>query len=98
MRKKILSMEGLPESLFLPRDTGEPDRRYAAALQAVRRAVAEELTQRQRECLMRRFQGEAVKQIAAELGIQPPTVVKHIHAAQRRLSRIFRYSGFFSVP
>ena len=95
MRTKILSIEGLRESLLLPPEDA-PDLRYAAALRAVRRAVAEELTPRQRACLLRRCQGEQVRSIATALGIQPPTVVKHVHAALNRLQRIFRYSNYFS--
>ena len=94
MRTKLLSIEGLRESLLLP-PADVPDRRYQAAVAAVKRAVQQELTPRQRECLLRRCAGERVLDIARTLGLAPSTVTKHVQTAIQKLQRIFSYSNFF---
>lgn len=72
---------------------GEPDgdrERMAATLKAI---IREELTDRQRACLeMRYLQGMKVCDIAAALGVKPPTVSKHLKKARARISRVMRLS------
>ena len=51
-----------------------------------------ELTDRQKDCLtMRVYQGISVEDIAAELGIRPTTVYKHIKKAKEALKKCVKY-------
>ena len=51
-----------------------------------------ELTDRQKDCLtMRVYQGISVEDIAAELGIRPTTVYKHIKKAKAALKKCVKY-------
>lgn len=51
-----------------------------------------ELTDRQKDCLtMRVYQGMSVEDIAAELGIRPTTVYKHIKKAKEALKKCRKY-------
>ena len=51
-----------------------------------------ELTDRQKDCLtMRVCQGMSVEDIAAELGIRPTTVYKHIKKAKEALKKCRKY-------
>ncbi len=72
---------------------GEPDgdrERMTATLKAI---IREELTERQRVCLkMRYLKKMKVCDIAAELGILPPTVCKHLKKARARIAGIMRLS------
>jgi RNA polymerase sigma factor (sigma-70 family) len=62
----------------------------AATLKAI---IREELTGRQRACLeMRYLKGMKVCDIAAKLGILPPTVCKHLKKARARIAKVMRLS------
>ena len=51
-----------------------------------------ELTDRQKDCLtMRVYQKMSVEDIAAELGIRPTTVYKHIKKAKEALKKCRKY-------
>ena len=51
-----------------------------------------ELTDRQKDCLtMRVYQEMSVEDIAAELGIRPTTVYKHIKKAKEALKKCRKY-------
>lgn len=51
-----------------------------------------ELTGRQKDCLtMRVYQNMKVEDIAAELGIRPTTVYKHIKKAKEALKKCVKY-------
>ncbi|UZT82326.1 LuxR C-terminal-related transcriptional regulator [Caproicibacterium sp. BJN0003] len=93
MRTKLLSLEALKKGIAAQEPEQEDPRRERLC-QTVKLAMEEELTERQRECLWRRCEGEAIKKIAEDLEITPPTVEKHIGAGLRRLQRIFRYYPF----
>ena len=55
-------------------------------------AIDMELTDRQKDCLtMRVYQGISVEDIAAELGIRPTTVYKHIKKAKAALKKCVKY-------
>ena len=55
-------------------------------------AIDMELTDRQKDCLtMRVYQGISVEDIAAELGIRPTTVYKHITKAKAALKKCVKY-------
>ena len=72
---------------------GEPDGDRARMSAALKSIIREELTGRQRSCLeMRYMQGMTVYGIAAELGITPPTVSKHLKKARARIEKIMRLS------
>ncbi|WOC32211.1 MULTISPECIES: LuxR C-terminal-related transcriptional regulator [Caproicibacterium] len=93
MRHQILSYDLLPQELS-GSGPDQPDYRYDAMRRALRLAMRQELTQRQRECLERRLAGQRVKDIAAALGITSPTVSKHLQRAACRLQHALRYSCF----
>lgn len=58
----------------------------------MRKAICEELTYRQRECLtMYYFENKKMKDIAKMLGLSPSTVTRHIKAAKKRLINIAKY-------
>lgn len=55
-------------------------------------AIDTELTGRQKDCLtMRLYQNMSVEDIAAELGIRPTTVYKHITKAKAALKKCVKY-------
>lgn len=54
--------------------------------------MEDELTDRQKDCLtMRVYQKMSVEDIAAELGIRPTTVYKHIKKAKEALKKCEKY-------
>jgi len=58
----------------------------------LRRAIRNELTDKQRYCLCEHyFKKRSMKDIAAELGVNPSTVTRHIQNATRRLKRVAEY-------
>ncbi len=61
-------------------------------LRRVRKVMAAELTQNQREVLEGvYFQGKSQKELARELGVNPSTVCRTLHRAENRLRRFLRY-------
>lgn len=55
-------------------------------------AMACELTQRQRECLvLYYYDNKRMNEIASILSVAPSTVTRHIKAAQKKLKNIARY-------
>jgi len=55
-------------------------------------SIDTELTDRQKDCLtMRVYQKMSVEDIAAELGIRPTTVYKHINKAITALKKCVKY-------
>ena len=55
-------------------------------------SIDTELTDRQKDCLtMRVYQGLSAEDIAAELGIRPTTVYKHITKAKAALKKCVKY-------
>lgn len=55
-------------------------------------SIDTELTDRQKDCLtMRVYQGLSAEDIAAELGIRPTTVYKHIKKAKAALKKCVKY-------
>ncbi len=58
----------------------------------LRTALTNELTQRQRECIiMYYYENKKMKTIAKELSLSVPTVSRHIKAAQAKLKNIANY-------
>lgn len=56
------------------------------------KAIASELTDRQRECVVNYYYGGmSTTQIASNLNLNKSTVARHIKAAKRRLSHLASY-------
>ena len=61
-------------------------------LQRVRRVIAEELTELQRQTLVAYyFQEQTMAQIARDRGVNKSTVSRTLHRAEARLQRCLRY-------
>lgn len=76
------------------RDDGGEHRRL---LRAMMQAAQGELTARQIECVRLHYRdGKGVNEIAAELGLTPPTVSRHLKKARARLRTVLLY--FYSGP
>lgn len=57
------------------------------------RAVEEDLTERQRQCVqLYFFEGLTMEQAGMRLGLEKSTVYRHLERAKRRLSRVMKYS------
>lgn len=54
----------------------------------LRVGIREELTDRQRTCLLRYISGDRVEKIAADLGIKESAVYKRIRNAKKRLKKL----------
>ena len=91
-RKSNLSLDLFGDRLRLP-EASDDGGEHSRMLRVLNRAMTGELTQRQRDCLSKRYvEGESVNQIAAELGITPSTVSKHLKKARARLRKVLQYS------
>lgn len=56
------------------------------------KAIQNELTERQRTCIMKYYYQEMkIKDIAAELGLNNSTISRHISSATRKLRKIAQY-------
>lgn len=95
MRHRILSYDLLPQELGTPQNREEPDTRRIAMRRALRLAIRQELTPRQRACTERRLAGLKIQEIAADMGLAPSTVCGHLKRASRRLQRFLQYSCQF---
>lgn len=75
---------------FDEKDAGEEDR--SRLLRALNRAVSEELTPRQAQCVAM-YYGDRIRQrdIALQLGVAPSTVCRHLKKARSRLAHVLRY-------
>ena len=61
-------------------------------LEALERAARGELTGRQLQCVRLMYAGgKSVNEIAAELGVSPPTVSRHIKKAKARIKKVMGY-------
>ena len=54
----------------------------------LRIGIREELTDKQRTCIMRYISGESVEKIAADLGLCVDTIYKHIRKAKKKLKKL----------
>ena len=54
----------------------------------LRIGIREELTDKQRTCIMRYISGESVEKIAADLGLCVDTIYKHIRTAKKKLKKL----------
>ncbi len=70
-------------------DNGEREK----MLRVLRRAMEGELTERQQACVrLRYFDGKSVNEVAAAIGVTPPTASKHLKKARARLGKVMGYS------
>ena len=87
----IMDRAGL--QAWLREQAGDNGSRRHRLLRNLPRAVAAELTPRQREVLALYMERDMnVTQIAAVLGVNKSTVSRSLHRALRRLERCLRYS------
>lgn len=96
METKLISYESL-ENLLGQRDRQEASTNRGvlrAAKAVLRRAIREELTPRQRQCVELYFFGELTEeQVGRELGVEKSTVCRHLQKAKRRLAQAVSYAG-----
>ncbi len=93
MRRTNLSLDLFGDRLNVSSGPEQEDTQHRQMLRVLRRAVEGELTERQRECVRLRYmEGKSVKQVAAELGVTPPTASKHLKKARQRLGTVVGYS------
>lgn len=92
MPKKTLLSFDLFEDRFSHVEHSDDDSGRILLLRAVKQAVREELTARQTQCVVMRYSdGKNVKEIAAESGVCPSTVCKHLKKARARLKKVMKY-------
>lgn len=72
--------------------SGEPDIRKERLKKILRVGLKQEITDRQRDCLTKRYlENMSVNDIAESMNICPATVYKHIKKAKERLARLYNY-------
>lgn len=98
--KEICYDPSVLEAIFpapVPKDNGEEDERrkesarfVRSKMREVKRAMAQNLTARQNECLILYYlQGFRQREIAALLGIHQTTVSQHVYYGLKKLRHIF---------
>lgn len=94
MRKCITLSDTLAARYAFGQYEQMPDVPSRAAFRAAfRRAVREELTERQRAALIGAYiEGKTQRQLAAEWGVDPSAVCRHISRARRKLNRLLAYN------
>lgn len=96
MATKLISFDRI-EKMLGRRDFEEEStngRGLKIAKAVIHAAIEEELTERQRECVLLYFyNGLTEEQAAHELGITKSTVCRHLQKAKSRLGRAVRYAG-----
>lgn len=91
-------MDTVTESIFgiqqyQYQNDSQTDTEYRRMLKVLTKAMQEELTKRQYDCMYAHyFENKTQSQIAKEMGIGAPTVNKHIKKAKERLLKVMRYS------
>ncbi len=92
--RRVLSLDAFFQMPAMPEENGETNEEVRARLKrALRIAVGDILTDRQRECLeLYYYQGNSMKQVAEILQIGEPTVSKHLKKARARLKTVLQYS------
>lgn len=96
MRTSVFHLNDQNENLYYFINDGlksgeQPSKKRAEMLSILHKAVQGSLTDLQRECLLRYYEGTRQRQIAADLGISPSTVSRHISTAKRKLQKIAGY-------
>ena len=89
LNEKIISEESLQRFFTQYNNPSDARKRMKELL---RRAVEQELTSRQRECIrLYYFERKKVCEIAAMTGVRPTTVYKHLNKARTALKRCTIY-------
>ena len=71
----------------------EPDPKRERLKKLMRAGIKQELTEKQRNCLLKRYvENRSVKDIAEEMNLTPKNVYKHIKKAKERLARLYELS------
>lgn len=93
MRSRKVGLEEIPGFLLLDKgESGGRLPRETAAL--VRKAVEQELTPRQRECVeLYFFRRMTMEEVGEALGIGKATVCRHLQKSKRRLGRALGYAA-----
>lgn len=82
-------MENLVEDTHGRADDGEDRKKL---LRALKKAAGGELTPRQTQCVKLYYGGGATeREIAAQLGVAPSTVCRHLKKARARLGQVLGY-------
>ncbi len=102
MATKLISYDKI-ENLLGHWDQEESTNRgeLKAAKAALRAALFQELTQRQRQCVQLYFYEKLTEEeTGRRLGVSKSTVCRHLQKAKRRLGRAVSYAGAarFSLP
>lgn len=73
-------------------DTDEPDSKRERLKKIMRTGIVQELTDKQRDCMLKRYvNGMSVKDIAETMNISASNVYKHISKAKKRIARLYNY-------
>lgn len=95
MRTEIVHLTDLSlnkTSFNLPDNTTANASRRAKMKKVLSNAIINELTEKQRICIIEYYlHGKKEKTIAAELGVSPSTVCRHIRYAKKKLERLAFY-------
>ena len=96
--RQILHLDDFTESLFFASRRGMGDdnsKPREFIIEAVRQAMKEDLTSRQKECVSLYYlQGKTMKEIARMMEINTATVSRHLKKARIRLQRSLRFVNF----
>jgi len=93
-KTKLLSLELLGDKVGFQAPHGGLDDggEHARMIHAAERAAKGELTARQLQCVRLMYVGgKSVTDIAAELGVAPSTVSRHLKKARARIKKVMRY-------
>ena len=70
----------------------EPDSKRERLKKIMRIGIVQELTDKQRDCMLKRYvNGMSVKDIAETMNISASNVYKHISKAKKRIARLYNY-------
>ena len=92
-RKTNLSLDLFGDRLDIDRYRTDDNGEHEKMLRVLRRAMEGELTERQQECVrLRYFDGKSINEVAAAIGVTPPTASRHLKKARARLGKVMGYS------
>lgn len=69
-----------------------PDSKRERLKKIMKIGLIQELTDKQRECMLKRYvNGMSVKDIADAMNLKPSSVYKHVRVAKKRMARLYNY-------
>ena len=95
--RKTINLEDDVMSFFYQKrksfgDTDEPDSKRERLKKIMRIGIVQELTDKQRDCMLKRYvNGMSVKDIAETMNISASNVYKHISKAKKRIAKLYNY-------